>query len=112
MIRVGLVIAGFPTIVTNDLIAILCKELTVLTTKGEFYSIHRQNDSNNDAEMGTRSCKSVPFGIGNTVSSGAPVLAFTLPLFKGKKFLLREADLCLVGLQIVAFRSESKKAGS
>jgi len=102
-------IAGFPTIVTNDLIAILCKELTVLTTKGEFYSIHRQNDSNNDAEMGTRSCQSVPFGIGNTVSSGAPVLAFTLPLFKEKKFLLREADLCLVGLQIVAFDLNLRK---
>ena len=102
-------IAGFPTIVTNDLIAILCKELTVLTTKGEFYSIHRQIDSNNDAEMGTRSCQSVPFGIGNIVSSGAPVLAFTLPLFKEQKSFLRESELCLVGLQIVAFDLNLRK---
>ncbi len=102
-------IAGSPTLVTNDLIAILCRELTVLTTEGESYSIPKNIDRNSDGGTGTGGCRPYAFRAGNTVSSGAPVIAFTLPLFKEKKFLLREAELCLVGLEIIAFDLNLRK---
>jgi hypothetical protein len=100
-------VAGSPVLVTNNLIAILCKDLTVITTEGQYFSIPKEIDQKGDQGGGT--CQPYPFRVGNTVSSGAPIIAFTLPLFKERKFLFREAELCLVGLEIIAFDLNLRK---
>jgi len=96
-----------PTFVTNDLIVTACGGLTVLSTEGESYSIPRSIDRNSDHDGGA--CRRYSFRGGNTVSSGSPIIAFTSPLFKEKKFLFREAELCLVGLEVTAFDLNLRK---
>jgi hypothetical protein len=100
-------LGGFPTFVSNELISIPCKDLTVLTTEGKSYSLPIEHSS--ASEMGSEKCQSYAFHPGTSVSAEAPVVALTYPVFKVKKPFLREPEICFVGLEIVVFNLNLKR---
>jgi hypothetical protein len=99
-------VGDYPTAVTDETVAIHCKDLTVITSPGVSFSLPidfrgiSADTCQADAPVDARK---------TTVALGSQVMALSSPVLKAKKHLLSETTVCLTGLQIAVFDLVQKK---
>jgi len=100
-----------PKVVSDEAIVLRdCKEVLLLTTAGQSYSLDPFNGYGSTAPEGPcRPYNSKVFAKVAVASDGARIVALTLPSIKVKKPLLAEARTCLDGLEVAVYDLVLKK---
>ena len=96
-----------PTAVTQEAVAIHCKELTVITDFGDSFSLPIDFDALDGTAPET--CAAYTGSDKTTVASGAQVIALSSHVERVKKHLLTEATVCLTAVRIAVFDLAHKK---
>jgi hypothetical protein len=104
-------LGGRPTLVTDELVVMHCKDLIVLTTSsGVSYTLPIDLGGTTDT-VPTEICESYGEGLGDktSVAPASHVIALSLPILRIKKHFLQETTTCLAGLRVIGFDLAQKK---
>jgi hypothetical protein len=98
-----------PTLVTDELLVVHCKDLIVLTTAGETYTLPIVRDSPENVQ--TAICEPYDGRIGDktVVASGGRFVAMSLINIRVEKHLLTEPRVCLTGMDVAVYDLSLKK---
>lgn len=102
-------IADRPTLVTNDSLLVHCRDLIVLNTAGESYTLPIIWDSSGKVESAI--CEPYDGRVGDktAVASGGSSVALPLTNIRVEKHLLTESRVCLTGIQVAVYNLALKK---
>ena len=98
-----------PMAVTDDLVSLHCKDLTVITNPGVSYSLPINFGESKPAPANTCETYAGNDGDKTTVAMDSQVIALSSPILTVKKHFLTEGTVCLTALRIVVFDLVHKK---